>query len=375
MSEAFPHVEALRVTALAVPTDRPESDGTFAWKRTVLVVAEVTSSGVTGMGYTYADEATATLVADHLSKVVMGKDAMAIETTYEAMVRAVRNLGSEGIAAMGISAVDAALWDLKARLLSISVLSLLGPARRSVPVYGSGGFTSYDLKELTTQLAGWVERGIPRVKMKIGRHPGEDVARVQAARNAIGEHAELFVDANGAYARKQAVAFAERFAELGVTWFEEPVSSDDLPGLRLIRDRAPAPLEIAAGEYGYSPRYFERMLAAGAVDVLQADATRCGGVTGFLRAAAIADAHGMPLSAHCAPGLHAPLCCACERVRHLEYFHDHERIERLVFEGALDPVRGELWPDRRRPGFGLTLSAEAAERYAIDGFWKRRGQA
>ncbi|HVW27468.1 MAG TPA: enolase C-terminal domain-like protein [Polyangiaceae bacterium] len=375
MSEAFPHIEALCVSALGVPTDRPESDGTFAWNRTVLVVVEATSSGVTGTGYTYADAATALLVRDQLSKVVLGKDAMALTASYDAMVHAVRNLGREGVAAMGISAVDAALWDLKARLLSVSVLALLGPARKSVPVYGSGGFTSYDLKELTTQLAGYVERGIPRVKMKIGREPKEDVGRVRAAREAIGPSAELFVDANGAYARKQALAFAERFAALGVIWFEEPVSSDDLRGLRLLRDRAPAPLEIAAGEYGYSPRYFERMLGAGAVDVIQADATRCGGVTGFLRAAAIADAHGLPLSAHCAPALHAHLGCACAGVRHLEYFHDHERIERLVFEGALEPKHGELVPDRSRPGFGLSLARDSAERYALEGFWKRRADA
>jgi L-alanine-DL-glutamate epimerase-like enolase superfamily enzyme len=375
MKEAFPHVESLHVSALSVPTDRPESDGTFAWKRTVLVVVEATSSGITGTGYTYADVATAHLVRDTLSSIVVGKDAMAVESSYEAMVAGVRNLGRDGIAAMGISAVDAALWDLKARLLAVSVVALLGPSRKSVPVYGSGGFTSYDVKELTTQLAEYVQSGIPRVKMKVGRRPREDFGRVHAAREAIGPNAELFVDANGAYARKEALGFAERFVGLGVTWFEEPVSSDDLAGLRLLRDRSPAPLEIAAGEYGYSPYYFERMLEAGAVDVLQADATRCGGVTGFLRAAAVADAHAIPLSAHCAPSLHAHLCCACPRVRHIEYFHDHARIERLVFEGAPQPSNGELSPDRKRPGLGLSLSRDSGERYAVDGFWKRHREA
>jgi L-alanine-DL-glutamate epimerase-like enolase superfamily enzyme len=358
-------VESVKLSAFSVPTDRPESDGTFAWSRTMLVVAEATSDGATGTGYTYADRATAVLARDTLAKVVVGSDAMGTERNYDAMVGAVRNLGRDGVASMAISAIDSALWDLKARLLDVSLVGLLGPARESIAVYGSGGFTSYGREELTSQLAGFVALGIRRVKMKVGREPAKDVGRVETARRAIGD-AELFVDANGAYSRKQALELARVFGNLGVTWFEEPVSSDDLDGLRLLRDRALAPMEIAAGEYGFHPAYFERMLAAGAVDVLQADATRCGGVTGFLRVAALADARGLPLSAHCAPALHAHLGCACSRMRHLEYFHDHVRIERLLFDGALTPVNGELTPDRSRAGFGLKLLRDEAQRYAVD---------
>jgi L-alanine-DL-glutamate epimerase-like enolase superfamily enzyme len=373
VNEPSPRLERLQVSALSIPTDSPESDGTLAWQRTVLVVVEAVSSGVTGLGYTYADLGTALVVRDTLGRVVTGKDVMAVESNYDGMMRAVRNLGRDGIAGMAVSAVDMALWDLKARLVSLPLVSLLGSARPSVPVYGSGGFTSYDLEELSAQLARWVEAGIPRVKMKIGTEPTADAWRVSAARDAIGPGAELFVDANGAYSRKQAVAMAEKFGELGVTWFEEPVSSDDLEGMRLVRDRAPAPMEIAAGEYGYDPPYFARMLAAGAVDVLQADATRCGGVSGFLRAAALADAAGLPLSAHCAPAIHAHLGCACARVRHVEYFHDHARIERLVFSGALEPRGGRLEPGRR-PGLGLALENDA-ERWVVEGLWRRPAAA
>ncbi|HEX3595060.1 MAG TPA: enolase C-terminal domain-like protein [Polyangiaceae bacterium] len=365
MARAGSIVESVRLSAFSVPTDRPESDGTFAWSRTVLVVVEAGSAGCTGTGYTYADRATAALAKETLAKVVAGSDAMSVEKNYDAMVAAVRNLGRDGIGSMAISAIDSALWDLKARLLGVSLVALLGPARKSIAVYGSGGFTSYDRDELTSQLAGWVARGIRRVKMKVGRDPAHDVVRVETARRAIGD-AELFVDANGAYSRKQALGLAGAFGELGVVWFEEPVSSDDLDGLRLLRDRAPAPVEIAAGEYGYHPAYFERMLAAGAVDVLQADATRCGGITGFLRVAALADARGLPLSAHCAPALHAHLGCACSRMRHLEFFHDHERIERLLFDGVLTPDNGELTPDHSRAGLGLRLRREEAQRYAVE---------
>src|SRR5262249_46787321 len=153
-----------------------------------------------------------------------------------------------------------------------------------ISVYGSGGFTSYSIAQLQAQLGTWAGDGISKVKMKVGSSPKDDVDRVRAARQVIGTRAELFVDANGAYTRKQALDFADRFAVYDVRWFEEPVSSDDLEGLRLIRNRAPAVMNIAAGEYGYETTYFRRMLDAGAVDVLQADATRCAGVTGFLEA-------------------------------------------------------------------------------------------
>ena len=231
-----------------------------------------------------------------------------------------------------------------------------------MPIYGSGGFTSYSDDRLCRQLSDWVERdGCHFVKMKIGSDPEHDLKRVSAARNAIGD-AALFVDANGALSRKQALFFAQRFDELDVSWFEEPVSSDDLDGLRFMRDHAPAGIEIAAGEYGYEPFYFRRMLEAGAVDVLQADATRCGGYTGFLRAAALADAFAVPLSAHTAPALHLPVCCAAPRLRHIEWFHDHVRIERQVFEGAPVPDNGVIAPALDRPGHGLVFRQQDAER-------------
>jgi L-alanine-DL-glutamate epimerase-like enolase superfamily enzyme len=329
------------------------------------VVAEVSAGGERALGYTYADASAAQLIDRRLRPVIEGADAMAVAAAWDAMVATVRNVGRPGIAASAISAVDAALWDLKARLLELPLARLLGAVRGAVPVYGSGGFASYSTDELAEQLGGWIEAGIARVKMKVGRNAEDDVERVRAAREAIGPDAELFVDANGAYERKQALAFAEAFARERVSWFEEPVSSDDLEGLRLLRDRAPAGLEISAGEYGYDLWYFRRMLEASAVDVLQADATRCLGITGFVRAAALAEAHQVPLSAHTAPALHVHACCALSIVRHLEWFHDHVRIERLLFDGAPEPVEGLLHPALDRPGLGLELKRADAERHAV----------
>lgn len=358
-------IERIDVSAYKVPTDYPEADGTYAWDSTTLVLVEATAGGKRGIGYTYADTATAELVKSMLAGVVTGRDAMAVPGNWQAMAQAVRNLGRPGVSSMAISAVDNALWDLKCRLLDLPLVTLLGAARDAVPVYGSGGFTTYPIKRLQDQLGGWARQGITRVKMKIGSHPEDDLARVRAARAAIGPGAELFVDANGAYSRKQALAQAEAFREYGVVWFEEPVPSDDLDGLRLIRDRAPAGMDIAAGEYGYDLWYFHHMLAADAVDVLQADASRCAGITGFLRVAALAEAHGMRLSAHCAPSLHAQPCATIPNLFPIEYFHDHVRIEHMLFDGALDPVDGALHPDLSRPGLGLDFKRQDAERYAI----------
>lgn len=343
------------VSAYTIPTDGPESDGTLEWTSTTIVIVEVQADGVSGLGYTYGHKAVATLVSEMLLPVVRGRDAMDVGGSWVAMTRAIRNQGRPGIASMAIAAVDAALWDLKARMLKIPLVTLLGCVQDAVPVYGSGGFTSYSIDRLQRQLAGWVECGISRVKMKVGRAPEDDDERVRKAREAIGPAAALFVDANGAYSRKQALMHAEAFASAAVTWFEEPVSSDDLEGLRLVCDRAPAGMDIAAGEYGYDLYYFRRMLDAGAVDVLQADATRCAGITGFLQVGALCDAYNVPLSAHTASALHVHPCCAIARVRHVEHFYDHERIERLLFDGAPQPVNGMLRPDLSRPGFGFEL--------------------
>ena len=357
-------IHDLSVSAYTVPTDAPESDGTLAWTKTTLVLVSASSADQTGIGYTYANLATAELIRDQLIPLLRGKNPLDVPAHWSEMCHSIRNLGRPGICSMAIAAVDSALWDLKAKLLNLPLVSLLGVAQSSVPIYGSGGFTSYSVDRLQLQLGGWAEEGIQAVKMKVGRDPAADLCRVRAARDAIGSGVALYVDANGAYSRKQALFQAERFAELGVTWFEEPVTSDDLEGLRLIRDRAPANMDIAAGEYGYDLFYFKRMLDAGAVDVQQADASRCAGISEFLRVGALCDSANVPLSAHTCPSLHVHPCCAIDRARNIEYFHDHVRIEHMFFEGALHPQNGRLYPDLTQPGMGLHFKDVDAQRYA-----------
>jgi L-alanine-DL-glutamate epimerase-like enolase superfamily enzyme len=326
---------------------------------------ELRAGGESALGYTYGPAAVGKLIEDELAEVVLGADALAVRRTWLELGVRLRNAGRPGIGSCAIAALDIALWDLAARLLGVPLAALLGRAHDRVPVYGSGGFTSYPPERVAEQLGGWAEQGIPRVKMKIGRNPAEDPARLAAAREAIGPEVELYADANGAFGRKEALRWAERLAgEWGVRWFEEPVSSADLEGLRLLRDTGPAGLEIAAGEYGYVLADFRNLLEAGAVDCLQADVTRCCGITGLLAVSGLAAAHGIDVSGHCAPAVSLHALCAVERLRHLEWFHDHVRVEALLFDGLGEPEDGYLRPDLGRPGHGLELRRTEARRYA-----------
>jgi L-alanine-DL-glutamate epimerase-like enolase superfamily enzyme len=349
----------MRVRAIEIPTDEPESDGTLEWDSTTVVIVEVDGRGQTGLGYTYADASVAALIESKLAPLVEDHDPMAPPATWLRMRAALRNVGQQGAGAMAISAVDIALWDLKAKLLGVSLADALPRFHDAVPVYGSGGFTSYSLERLTEQLRGWVKQGFNRVKIKVGRDPGADPERLDAAREAVGPNVELMVDANGAFDRMHALEWAQRYhEEWNVKWFEEPVSSEDLEGMAFVRDHGPPGIAIAAGEYAWDLADLARMAAC--VDVLQPDVTRCGGVTAFIRADGIARAHGVPLSAHCAPAASLHACCACESLLHLEYFHDHTRVESMLFDGVPAAASGVLRPNPDRNGLGLALAQATA---------------
>ncbi|HTT58822.1 MAG TPA: enolase C-terminal domain-like protein [Acidimicrobiales bacterium] len=364
----MPSVDSLDVSAYVIPTAQPESDGTLTWESTCVVIVEVTSAGARGLGFTYATPACARLIDDVLRPAVLASDAMDVTGAWSSMARSIRNMGRPGISSMSIAAVDCALWDLKARLLSVPLASLLGHVRQEVPLYGSGGFTSLTSRQLDQQLTTWVEdQGMTRVKIKVAEAWGtrieRDVERVAQARRIIGDQCELFVDANGGYGVKQAVRIGSQFADFGVTWFEEPVSSDHLEGLAQVRSAVP--MDVTAGEYGYDLFYFEAMCESGAVDCLQADVSRCAGITEWMRVAAVAESHGLEVSGHCAQSLHVHPAAAVHNLRHLEYFADHERVDRLLFDGVLEPRGGSLRPDLSRVGNGLDLKRRDAERYRV----------
>lgn len=350
-------VQAVRTQVWTVPTDAPEADGTLSWDATTVVAVEVDAGGTTGLGWSYTDPAAATVVDHTLGDVVVGRDAMDPPAIYHALERAVRNIGRSGVVAAAISALDVAVWDLKARLLDVPLVWLLGRARAVAPAYGSGGFTTWDDDRLTRAVDDWLAAGLPAVKLKIGEADGmrltRDLRRVDVALAATGGSAEVYVDANGGYTRAQALRVGRELDARGVTWFEEPVTSDDLCGLAELRGALGC--DVTAGEYVWSAWDAQRLLAARAVDCLQLDVTRCGGVSGWQRAAAAADAAGVEVSAHCAPQLSAQLVATTPRARHLEWFHDHEHVDAALFDGLLPLVNGTLRPDLTRPGHGVAL--------------------
>jgi L-alanine-DL-glutamate epimerase-like enolase superfamily enzyme len=363
-----PVVSGLDVSTYTIPTDSPEADGTFAWDATTMVLVRARAGDREGIGWTYAPSSCAQLIAGTLGPAVSGRCAWDTAGAALSMLQTVRNTGRSGLAGYAISAVDCALWDLKARLLDLPLYKLLGAVRGEVAIYGSGGFTTYSRQQLEDQLGGWVhDQHIPRVKIKIGQDRGagvpRDVERIGQARAVIGDSAELYVDANGAYTAKQAVRAFEAAQELRPAWFEEPVSADHLDGLRTVREAVSA--DVAAGEYGTDLFYFQRLCQADAVDCVQVDVSRCGGITQWLRIAALVAAYGLQVSGHCAPHLSAHAAAATENFRHLEWFHDHVRIERKFFDGTLDPAGGAIAPDAHTPGNGLSLRTADTEKYRV----------
>jgi L-alanine-DL-glutamate epimerase-like enolase superfamily enzyme len=365
-SEVGARIESVDVSAYQIPTStEQESDGTLVWDSTSAVVVQVGCGEHTGLGYTYCHPSAGQVIESKLAGILEGADALMPQQTWAQMQVQVRQMGHAGIAAMAISAVDVALWDLKAKLLGVCLADLLPRYRESVPIYGSGGFTNYSEGQLREQVEGWVADGFRSVKIKVGREKESDPGRLDTVRAAAGPDVEVMVDGNGAYTPQDALLWAQRFSDQGVTYFEEPVSSQDLPGLASVRERAPEGMAIAAGEYGWNLPYFQQMLEAGAVHILQADVTRCGGITNLLRVDGLCKARNVSFSAHCAPAISAHACCGMETVLHIEYFYDHYRIERMLFDGTLEPGEGLLTPNRSRPGLGLELKHADAQRYAV----------
>ena len=361
-----PEVTALDAAAYVIPADAPEADGTLAWDKTTMVLVTARAGGEQGLGWSYTSRAAAVVVDELLADAVTGRDTFDVAGAAEAMARQVRNVGRPGIAATAISAVDIALWDLKARLLGVSLAGLLGGVRDGIPVYGSGGFTSYSDDRTRAQLSGWVkEQQIPRVKIKIGESWGtderRDLARVRLAREVVGPDAELYVDANGGYTTGQAVRVAAELDACGVTWFEEPVSSQDLGGLAAIR-RQVRP-DVAAGEYSWSLADSAALIGSRRRGLPAAGRDAVRRRHRVPRGAALAAAHNLQVSGHCAPNLHAHVAAAVPNLRHVEYFHDHQRIERMLFDGTLDPQGGTMYPDPGRPGHGMTLRDAEAEQF------------
>jgi L-alanine-DL-glutamate epimerase-like enolase superfamily enzyme len=358
-------VQRLDVSAFRVPTSR-YVNGSPASNETTVVIVEAEAGGVRGLGYVYADVETAKLIDSVLKRVILNKNAIQVVSAWGSMRNAIRTQAWPVAGSIAIAAVDTCLWDLKARLLRIPLVNLFGVARAEIPVYGATE-DQYPWPQLEVQLRDWAADGMPAVKILVGASPDEDLDIVEKASKIAGPNMQLFVDARGAYNSEQAIEKARAFRDLGVVWFEEPVPSNDLEGLRTLRQNKPARMDIAAGREGFDSAYFRKILENGAVDVLKVNATRCAGLTGFLQADSMCQGFKTELSSHAAPSLHAHLCCVAMNARNAEYLSEHARIEQMFFDGALRAGQGRLRPDLTRPGLGLELRVPDLERYRVYG--------
>jgi L-alanine-DL-glutamate epimerase-like enolase superfamily enzyme len=354
-------IGGLSTAVYTFPTPEPEADGTLQWEATTAVCVTLQAAGQTGLGWTYSSPAAAAVIDDKLADVVRDQDAHDIAGGWSAMHRACRNLGTKGLVMHAISAVDMAWWDLKARLLNVSISTLLGRCHREVPIYGSGGFTTLSDTQLADQVAWWQSVGCTAMKIKIGESWGtevkRDLRRVQQLAELAGPGVQLMVDANGGYQPGQARRIGPALDELGVVWFEEPASSDDPAGLAEVR--AAVRSDVAAGEYAADLYDIRALLPV--VDCLQLDATRCGGYTGWLRGAALAQSQNLQVSAHCAPSLHAHVAAAVPNLRHIEWFADHARLEPLLVDGLPEARGGALHPNPESRGHGMSIRTEAEQ--------------
>lgn len=346
----------ITVTAQArtFPTPQPEADGTLTWDSTTAVTVVVDDGRERGCGWTYSSSAAATLIDDQLAPVISDLDELNPRSAWTAMIRACRNIGATGLVMQAISAVDIALWDLHARRLDVALPDLWGRVRARCPIYGSGGFVTESSAQLRGQIEQWAEMGCSAMKIKIGEEWGaylsRDLERVHILVDAAPAGTACMVDANGAYTYAQARRIGEQLDDLGITWFEEPVTSDDPKSLARLRDVLRT--DVAAGEYAWTVD--DMRATAESVDCLQLDVTRCGGYTGWWTGVAIAASRHLSVSAHCAPALHVPIALSTNNFRHLEYFVDHVRIEPELATGVPAVVDGAL-ESGAGAGHGLRL--------------------
>lgn len=340
--------------------DRGRLDQVF-----LLVVHLDTDAGHRGLGFAYAllggGRALKVIADDDLIPLVVGEDPLDHERLFSKVQRRLVGIGRRGLVAHAYSAFDLALWDLKGKVAGLPLYKLLGGARESASVYTSdAGWLWMSPDEIVTAARTYLEQGVMGIKVKVGStDPETDAERLTHVREALGEDIWLAVDANQRYDYATALSMGHFFEEeIGVDWFEEPISCEDLDGHRRLKDRLEVPL--ALGETLFGLDEFRRYLDAGAADILQPDVTRVGGLTPWLKVAALAELHHRPLAPHLMPEVAVHLACGLSNVatvEHLPWFFP-------VFVEVPPIVKGRLVP-LKRPGLGLELDADAVERYRI----------
>ncbi|MDR2392026.1 MAG: mandelate racemase/muconate lactonizing enzyme family protein [Planctomycetota bacterium] len=327
------------------------------------VVVEIkTDAGRSGVGVTYHEvggEAVRQLIKLDFAHRLIGRSPLETEALYEETFHYIRGVGRKGLAFCAYSAVDIALWDLKGQMLGLPLYRLLGGVKNVLPVYASGGWTSYSRDELVAEAENMVRRGYGKIKIKVGveggRNPNEDLRRVRAVRDAVGPGVGIMLDANNAWTAATAVRFANRVKELDIMFLEEPVFADDIPGLA--RYKAGTDLPLATGEHEYTRYGVRDLIVAGAVDILQVDIARCGGFTEMLRIAAMSQAWNLSLAPHGMEHMHMHLLAAVPNGLFLERLFMFEEVADSVFSNPPVPVNGALTLPET-PGHGMVLKEE-----------------
>lgn len=344
------------------------SDSTRRVETIGFAVVEVTTdAGIRGIGVTYHEvggEAIREFVKYAVRPRLIGRSPFETEALFEENSHYMRGVGRKGLAFCAYSAVDIALWDIKGKALGLPLYRLLGGGDPNVPIYASGGWTSYSTEELVAEAKNMVARGYKKIKLKVGvdggRNPSEDVRRVAAVREAIGPDVGFMLDANNVWRAAAAVQFANRVREYNIEFFEEPVFADDIPGLAEFKRGTDIPL--ATGEHEYT-RYGARDLLLGnAADIIQCDVTRVGGYTEMLRVIAMAQAWNKGFAPHGMEHMHMHLVAAASNGMYLERLFMFEEVVRNVYKNAPEPVNGILTiPDK--PGLGLELNEDYLREY------------
>jgi L-alanine-DL-glutamate epimerase-like enolase superfamily enzyme len=326
-----------------------------------LVVTRIHADGLVGHGYSYTigrgGRAVQTLIDTDLAPFLLGQDAENVEALWGLMWQRMLYVGRGGLVSFAIAALDIALWDLRGLRTGRPLYALLGGASRPIPAYGSGVDLPKPPSDLLRQVEGFLARGLPGVKVKVGRSPEEDVARVAAVRQLIGEKVDLMVDANMAWSVEEAERRGERLREYDLLWLEEPLVPEDVAGHRRLREQLGVP--IAVGESLHSPAEFNAYVAGQAVDVVQIDPVTNGGITASAKVLALADAAGLKTSSHYCDELSAHLLCASRNPLYLE---KHAFALDPYLETPQEVVNGHVRP-AEVPGTGLRFSEDALRAY------------
>ena len=351
----IPHLETIKDATIRHPTPG----------RSQCYARILTDEGIEGLGFGDGGRASQTLINDSLKPILIGQDPLCIEKLWDDMFWRLRGVGRKGLAFAAISAVDTALWDLKAKRFGVPLYQLLGPYTDSVPIYGSGGWTHFSIDELVAEQVGYAERGMKSVKLKVGKDFGtsekEDIQRLAAVRDAVGDDVEILIDANNGYYAKQAIRMARAFEPYRVGWFEEPVLADDIDGLAAVA--AAIDIPVATGEHEYTKFGFRELIARGGADIVQPDVGRVGGVTEWMKVAHLAHAYNLPVAPHAFQLVHLHVACATPNLRIVEYLGVNEDFDKLMYTDFPEPVAGMWSPYPDKPGLGLELNPEAVEKY------------